>query len=159
MRGVWTVGLVIGLAIGCQSASRQQDDALIPLKGTQIDTTAPMPRIALSDSVVHLGQLPPDTVIRYPLIVQNIGQRPLIIQRAFSACGCVVTDLPRAPILPGQKDTLWVSLDTRRLPEGARTRTVTIVSNTIPNTHYVRLLFELKPSARGTTQTISPMGL
>ncbi|MBE7629545.1 DUF1573 domain-containing protein [Tenacibaculum piscium] len=57
----------------------------------------------------------------------NIGDEPIIIKDIISACGCTVPKKPEAPIMPGQKGSIDVSYDTKRV--GGFSKALTIVSN------------------------------
>ncbi|WP_233881903.1 DUF1573 domain-containing protein [Tenacibaculum piscium] len=57
----------------------------------------------------------------------NIGDEPIIIKDIISACGCTVPKKPKAPIMPGQKGSIDVSYDTKRV--GGFSKALTIVSN------------------------------
>ncbi|WP_233899210.1 DUF1573 domain-containing protein [Tenacibaculum piscium] len=57
----------------------------------------------------------------------NIGDEPIIIKDIISACGCTVPKKPEAPIMPGQKGSIDVSYDTKRI--GGFSKALTIVSN------------------------------
>ncbi|MCL2040645.1 MAG: DUF1573 domain-containing protein [Bacteroidales bacterium] len=60
-------------------------------------------------------------------VFTNTGQEPLIIEKASSSCGCTVPNPPKYPILPGQKDSISVKYDTKRL--GGINKTINVVSN------------------------------
>lgn len=57
----------------------------------------------------------------------NIGKSPLIISRIQASCGCTVPKKPEHPILPGDKGTIEVSYDTKRI--GGFSKSITIYSN------------------------------
>lgn len=60
-------------------------------------------------------------------VFTNTGKEPLIIEKASSSCGCTVPNPPKYPILPGQKDSISVKYDTKRL--GGINKTINVVSN------------------------------
>jgi hypothetical protein len=60
-------------------------------------------------------------------IFVNTGKEPLVIEKASSSCGCTVPNPPMYPILPGQKDSISVKYDTKRL--GGINKTINVVSN------------------------------
>ncbi len=127
------------------SCGQQQTDSPVhfPVSEKGYDPTAPQPRIKLSDTLVNLGTINPDTVYKIPIVVANVGEEPLIIRRAFSDCGCVVSQIPQDPIKPNDQDTLIITLNTKEIPEGATSRIVTVVSNSIPNYARVTILFQI----------------
>ncbi len=129
------------IAVSCE---HQQTDSPVhfPISEEGYDPTAPQPRIELSDTIINLGVISSDTIYKIPIIVSNVGEEPLIIRRAFSDCGCIVSDVPQNPIPPDKSDTLIIQLNTAEIPLTATQRIVTIVSNTVPNTQQVVINFE-----------------
>jgi len=129
------------IALSCEY---QQTDSPVhfPVSEKGYDPTAPQPRIKLSDTMINLGTINPDTVYEIPIIVMNVGEEPLIIRRAFSDCGCIISDVPQNPIPPDKSDTLIIQLNTAEISLTATQRIVTIVSNTVPNTRQAVINFE-----------------
>ena len=60
-------------------------------------------------------------------VFTNTGKEPLVIEKATSSCGCTVPNPPKYPILPGQRDSISVKYDTKRL--GGINKNINIVSN------------------------------
>lgn len=60
-------------------------------------------------------------------VFTNTGKEPLIIEKASSSCGCTVPNPPMYPILSGQKDSISVKYDTKRM--GGINKTINVVSN------------------------------
>ncbi len=59
----------------------------------------------------------------------NTGTEPLVISRVRSSCGCTVAEKPEKPVMPGEKGTIKVHYDTKRV--GAFRKTVTIYTNAV----------------------------
>ena len=59
----------------------------------------------------------------------NTGDQPLIIQQAFSSCGCTVPTFTKEPILPGQKGELKVTYNGKGKFPGHFKKPVTVRSN------------------------------
>lgn len=57
----------------------------------------------------------------------NIGDKPLIIEKVPSTCGCTVPKKPEKPIMPGEKGEIEVSYNTKIA--GRFHKTITIFSN------------------------------
>ncbi|WP_075340579.1 DUF1573 domain-containing protein [Tenacibaculum agarivorans] len=57
----------------------------------------------------------------------NIGDAPLIVKQIKSTCGCTVPQKPEKPIMPGEKGSISVSYDTKRL--GKFSKAITVFSN------------------------------
>ena len=56
----------------------------------------------------------------------NIGDAPLIIKQIKSSCGCAIPEKPTKPILPGEKGSIKVSYDTKRI--GGFSTAITVFS-------------------------------
>ena len=57
----------------------------------------------------------------------NTGNAPLVISNVSSSCGCTVPKWTSEPVQPGQKGTIEVKYDTKRV--GPIRKTVTVSSN------------------------------
>lgn len=57
----------------------------------------------------------------------NTGKSPLIISKIVASCGCTVPKKPNDPIMPGEKGSIEVSYDTKRV--GGFSKAITIFSN------------------------------
>lgn len=66
---------------------------------------------------------------------KNVGDAPLIIQRAHASCGCTTPDYTKEPILPGKEGTITVTYSTVGRP-GVFDKSITIFSN-VPDSVYV----------------------
>ncbi|NPA34429.1 MAG: DUF1573 domain-containing protein [Chlorobi bacterium] len=137
-----TLFLAMLIIIACKH-QQTNNPVHFPLSEEGYDPTAPQPKIELSDTVINLGNINPDTIYKIPVVVTNVGEEPLIIKRAFSDCGCIVSDVPQNPISPGKSDTLIIQLNTAEIPLTAKQRVVTIVSNTVPNSQTVVVYFNM----------------
>lgn len=120
--------LVAGIC-QCSSPSNKEGNPIL----SDPENTHSAPRMRLSDTLLHLGTIPKGLKKRTHVWIYSEGNMALLIRRAFSDCGCTVTDVPRQPLLPGDSARLTIELDTRTLPRGYVRRVVTIVSNAIPN--------------------------
>ena len=60
-------------------------------------------------------------------VFTNTGNKPLIISKITSTCGCTIPKQPEKPIFPGKKGEIKVSYDTKR--PGGFSKSITIFSN------------------------------
>jgi hypothetical protein len=51
--------------------------------------------------------------LEHYFVFVNSGNKPLLIQEAKVACTCTKVDFPKAPIAPGQRDSIHVTFDTK----------------------------------------------
>ncbi len=56
----------------------------------------------------------------------NTGDAPLIITNVLSTCGCLITNKPEAPILPGEKGKIEVKYN---MATGPIRKTITVETN------------------------------
>lgn len=71
------------------------------------------------------------------LKISNTGNQPLIINNCDGSCGCTVPTCPEKPIPPRKSAFIYVKYDTSRV--GPFSKTVTIKSNAINHTVYVKI--------------------
>jgi hypothetical protein len=70
---------------------------------------------------------------------RNAGEAPLVIASIEPSCGCTVAEeAPEEPIMPGGRDTLTVTFDSKG-HSGQQNRSVSIVANTSPKTTVIRV--------------------
>lgn len=60
-------------------------------------------------------------------VLKNTGKSPLIITNCSSSCGCTVPQCSKEPIKKGEKRTILIKYNTKRL--GSFTKTITVYSN------------------------------
>lgn len=59
----------------------------------------------------------------------NTGDKPLVIQQAFSSCGCTVPEYTKKPIMPGKTGQISVTYNGKGKFPGPFRKSVTIRSN------------------------------
>lgn len=67
--------------------------------------------------------------LEHYFVFENSGKQPLIIQDAKVACSCTKVEFPKAPIAPGQIDSIHVILDTKE-KYYHQDRVIELVANT-----------------------------
>lgn len=70
--------------------------------------------------------------------IENTGTKPLIIYNVDVACGCLSVDIPKEPILSGEKSIIKVHIDIRKV-EGQFNKVVYIKSNAINDLELIRI--------------------
>ena len=68
----------------------------------------------------------------------NTGNEPLLINSCKGSCGCTVPKCPKTKILPGEVSEIKVVFDTKKT--GIFSKTITIKSNAINNTIYIKVI-------------------
>src|SRR5687768_4916546 len=112
-RFVTAAGLIVSCAAGAAFAAAA--------KGTG-------PRIAVDTADFSFGRLPNDRAVEHVFKVSNTGDKPLVITRVQTSCGCTAAMMESSVIDPGKTGRLRVQFN----PKGQKqvvTRTVTVHSN------------------------------
>lgn len=89
---------------------------------------------------ISLGTFTEDKVQKCEFVFTNTGNKPLVINQAFSSCGCTVASFPKNPIQPGEKGTIPVTYNGKGKIPGRFTKTIIIRSNASNST--VRLYID-----------------
>lgn len=93
------------------------------------------------DKTTHnFGTFKEDSLQRCVFTITNTGNEPLVIQQAFSSCGCTVPSFTKTPIQPGKTGTLSVTYNGKGKFGGHFKKTVTVKSNASNST--VRVYIE-----------------
>lgn len=91
-------------------------------KQSEIMTSGP--KMELESDVVDYGTIQKNSERKRSISFTNTGNEPLVISNCKGSCGCTVPTCPKQPIMPGEKASIEVSYDTKRV--GPINKTVTI---------------------------------
>lgn len=97
-----------------------------------------MPVLTFDKTEHDFGTILQGERVSYTFHFTNTGNMPLIISNVKTSCGCTIGDFSRAPVEPGKQGTIKATYDSKG-HQGMQTRTLTVVSNTIPNQLVLRL--------------------
>ncbi|MAW21575.1 MAG: hypothetical protein CMD16_04180 [Flavobacteriales bacterium] len=98
-----------------------------------------MPKIKLESDVYDFLEITEGESVSTEFILENIGEAPLLIRSAKGSCGCTVPEWPTEPILAGESGTIKVTFNSTG-KKGRQNKTVTLVTNAIPNTKVLRII-------------------
>jgi hypothetical protein len=101
-----------------------------------------LPYFEFEEEVKNFGQITQGEVVSTSFRFKNVGQSDLIISSAQGSCGCTVPKWPKEPIKPGEESVVDVAFDSNG-KHGMQNKTITLVSNTIPNTKVIALKGEV----------------
>jgi Protein of unknown function (DUF1573) len=132
---------IIGL-IACNSKEQKSMTIEVPLTSDGKVDTSKLPKFSFVQDVYDFGKIKQGEKISYSFKFKNTGSTPLIISSASASCGCTVPSYPEEPIQPGQESKIDVVFDSNG-KMGMQTKTITLVSNTIPNTKVLYLRGEI----------------
>lgn len=63
----------------------------------------------------------------HEFVFENTGTKPLVLSNVRSSCGCTIPEWPKDPIKSGEKASIKVKYDTRRV--GPFSKSITVYSN------------------------------
>ena len=99
---------------------------------TNVKPEGPLPAFEWVDGEVHdFGNITDGDVVEHTFKFKNIGEAPLIIEKAQASCGCTVPAWTKEPIPPGETGEVQVRFDSKGKPN-VQNKTVTITANTYP---------------------------
>lgn len=130
------------LFASCGNKEQKSMSIEVPLTSDgKVDTTK-LPKFTFVQDVYDFGQIKQGEKVSYSFKFKNTGNSALIISSASASCGCTVPSYPEQPIQPGEEASVDVVFDSNG-KMGMQTKTVTLVSNTIPNTKVLYLRGEI----------------
>ena len=97
-----------------------------------------LPDVKFSEEVFDFGTITQGEKVSHEFKFENTGSKDLIISSAGADCGCTVAEVPKEPVAPGKESMIRVTFDSN-MKTGMVTKTVTMVTNCIPNTRTVKI--------------------
>jgi hypothetical protein len=97
-----------------------------------------VPQITFKNSEHDFGRVIEGEKITYAFKFTNTGSGNLVITNVSSSCGCTVPEYTNDPVQPGENGNIKVTFDSQNR-KGFQNKTVTVVSNTQPNTKVLRI--------------------
>ena len=85
--------------------------------------------------------------VSYSFKFKNTGKADLVISDAKGSCGCTVPEWTKNPVPPGNSGVVGVTFDSRG-KSGMQNKTVTLITNAIPNTKVITITGEVTPSGK-----------
>lgn len=83
--------------------------------------------ISFDKEVIDYGQVMQGSDGVRSFLVKNTGDKPLVIKKVSSSCGCTVPEKPEKPILPGKTGEIKVKYNTEH--SGKFSKSITVFSN------------------------------
>jgi hypothetical protein len=90
--------------------------------------------INVEESIINYGKITKGSNGKREFIIENTGDKPLIITNVQTTCGCTVAEKPTKPILPHKTFNLVVSYDTQRV--GPIEKAIIVESNSKIKSRY-----------------------
>lgn len=106
-----------------------------------------VPVMTLESEAHEFGKVTEGEKISYSFKFKNTGKTDLIISDAKGSCGCTVPTWSKDPIAPGASGLVDITFDSRG-KSGMQHKTVTLITNAIPNTKVLTITGEVVPSGK-----------
>ena len=135
--------LLVSLAlVSCSSSSDEKtittDLVNSPLTANSNAEKILTPKIEMLETSYNFGEIQQGESFTYDFILKNTGDADLIISAAKGSCGCTVPQWPKNPIAIGEEAVIKVTFNSSG-KSGKQNKTVTLVSNAIPNTKVITI--------------------
>lgn len=136
------LSIIFLVLISCHSAS--YDKAITtelissPLTANQSAEKVLTPKIQMAEESFDFGEIQQGESITHDFVLKNIGDANLVITTAKGSCGCTVPEWPKEPIAKEEEVIIKVTFNSAGR-SGKQNKTVTLVTNAIPNTKVITL--------------------
>ena len=135
--------LLVSLAlVSCNSSSDEKtittDLVNSPLTANSNAEKVLTPNIEMLETSYNFGEIQQGESVTHDFILKNTGEADLIISAAKGSCGCTVPEWPKTPIAKGEEAAIKVTFNSAG-KSGKQNKTVTLVSNAIPNTKVITI--------------------
>ncbi len=138
MKKTLVIALALVLALGifsCRKKGEKAPDMMALDTEIMKDTT----QISFVDSVnFTFDTINQGDKVEHDFRIKNVGDKNLIIARAFGSCGCTVPEYPKDPIKPGEIATIHVTFNSAGKSD-AQNKDVTLVCNTLTHNEKLHL--------------------
>ena len=109
-----------------------------PLTANKNAAKVSTPNIEMLETSFDFGEIQQGESVTHEFIIKNSGDAELIITAAKGSCGCTVPEWPKSPISEGEEAVIKVTFNSAG-KSGKQNKTVTLVSNSIPNTKVITI--------------------
>lgn len=96
------------------------------------------PKFKFDFETHDFGTITEGEKVEYSFHFENVGDADLVIRAAQGSCGCTVPEFPKEPIPPGKDGLVKVTFNSEG-KEGEQLKTITMISNTVPNTYIISI--------------------
>jgi|TARA_B110000305_G_scaffold47933_1_gene51375 hypothetical protein len=109
-----------------------------PLTANRNAVKVSTPYIEMLETSFDFGEIHQGESVTHEFILKNSGDADLIITAAKGSCGCTVPEWPKSPISEGEEAVIKVTFNSTG-KSGKQNKTVTLVTNSIPNTKVITI--------------------
>lgn len=101
--------------------------------------------IAWDQTEKDLGSIEEGQKLEVVFTFTNKGKKPLVIKTVQATCGCTVPEVPKEPVMPGNKGLIKAVFDSQGR-SGSNHKTITVQANTKPQESFqLNFNVEVKP--------------
>ena len=136
---------IVGVSCKNEKNSNMPDNAINP---SVIDNPATasstkkkednVPVFKFDNDIHDFGKMVEGEKVSFAFRFKNVGKGDLVIRAAQGSCGCTVPEYPKEPVKPGIEGIINVTFDSDG-KEGFQEKTITLISNTMPNTYVLTI--------------------
>ena len=131
--------LVSLVFVTCNSSSTDSTLVSNPHTASTKAKKVLMPFIEMRETTYNFGEMEQGESVTHDFFLKNTGEADLVIIDAKGSCGCTVPEWPRIPIKKGEERTVKVTFNSAG-KKGKQNKTVTLVTNAIPNTKVLTII-------------------
>lgn len=142
------IGIISMITIACNNQTDKSKASEITEKSTLRKESLggdDMPKIKFEKNEHDFGEIVAGEKLTYAFKFTNSGGADLIISNVKVSCGCTVSEFSTAPIKPGGKGVIKLTLDSRG-QNGYQNKTAVVETNTLPNKVFIRIKAMVKKS-------------
>ncbi len=127
----WILWITL-LWVGQHSPVMGQENVRIVIPDSLKNRSIEVPRIEFAEREYDFGKFSPvgaDSLKLHTFTFTNTGQKPLVVLRAVSSCGCTRPTHTMTPIMPGDTGTVTVGYRGEGQRMGYFRKSVTVYTN------------------------------
>lgn len=131
------------------SEDKQLDPAVInnPATSSGENNEKSVPVFKFDSDVHDFGTITEGEKVSFGFKFKNVGNGDLVIRAAQGSCGCTVPEYPKEAIKPGGSGIINVTFNSEG-KSGQQHKTVTLISNTMPNTYVLEVIGNVEKSGK-----------
>ena len=135
---LYLVSLCFLLSCGQNKEKLPTDMVGIPGSAEEGINRSGLAEIKFEEEEFDFGTITQGEKVSHEFKFENSGAKDLIISNAYADCGCTVAEVPKKPVAPGDENVIRISFDSDK-KSGIVTKSITVVTNCIPNKHVVKI--------------------
>jgi len=136
------------LLIACKQKPKSKEDGINsdivnnPNSANSKDSNKNVPIFKFNEESFSFGTIKEGAKVHHTFKFKNVGNADLVISNAHGSCGCTIPAYSSKPVPPGGDGEIEVSFNSSG-KGGVQDKTVTIIANTIPNSHTIHIMGEV----------------